>query len=199
LKNPAALPRDHQQRLADVFGADVPGCPRLICGSVRVSAEDVAAGDLVPDFHTALSVVELRVPPLRDRLADLPRLAARLLPDVPVDAAAFDVLRKLPWPGNLRELADALGEAAAAANGGPVRAEHLPRELRVRAGIPPKAAGPKPLALDPILEAVERRLIELAMRKTGDHQTRAAELLGIFRARLGRRLEALGIARPTQP
>ncbi|MFO0824527.1 MAG: helix-turn-helix domain-containing protein [Gemmataceae bacterium] len=72
-----------------------------------------------------------------------------------------------------------------------MKPEHLSRELRVRAGLGAPPVPPKPLTLDPILEAVEKRLIELAMRKANGNQTKAAELLGIFRTRLGRRLEAL--------
>jgi transcriptional regulator with PAS, ATPase and Fis domain len=189
LKDPAALPRDLQLRLADLV---TEGGPRLVCGSANTAAAEVAAGRLVPVFHTALSVLELPVPPLRDRLADLPRLAA----GVPLDPAALDLLAAQPWPGNLRELADVLRGAAASAGGGPVKAEHLPREFRVRAGIVPPAVGPRAITLDPILEAVERRLIALALRRAGDNQTKAAELLGVFRARLGRRLEALGIGKP---
>lgn len=198
LRDPAALPRDLQQKLADLV-AEGQNTPRLISGSARTALEDVSAGKLVPDFHTALSVVELRVPPLRDRLADLPRLAAHFVPGIAIDAAALDVLRVQPWAGNLRELADALGSAAASAGKGPIKKPHLPRELRVHAGIEPPAVPPKPLALDPLLEAVEKRLIQMALRRANNHQTDAAELLGIFRARLWRRLEALGMPVPPQP
>jgi DNA-binding NtrC family response regulator len=73
--------------------------------------------------------------------------------------------------------------------------EHLPRFIQERhlvAGDPrPKPA--KTWTLDGVLEAVEKRLIELAMRKSGQSQTEAAALLGVFRTRLGRRLEALGL------
>ncbi len=199
LKDPAALPRDLQQRLADFFTENKPNTPRLISGSLRTAADEVAAGKLIPQFHTSLSVLELTVPPLRDRLAELPRFVSLFLPNIQIEAAAFDVLRAQPWAGNLRELAGSLTEASTAAKGGPVKAEHLPRELRVRAGIHPPAPSSKPLTLDPILEAVEKRLIALAMRKTNNHQTKAAELLGIFRARLGRRLESLGLGNPGEP
>ena len=77
LRDPAALPRDLQQKLADLI-AEGQTAPRLISGSTRAALEDVSAGRLVPEFHTALSVLELRVPPLRDRLVDLTRLAAPL-------------------------------------------------------------------------------------------------------------------------
>ena len=60
------------------------------------------------------------------------------------------------------------------------------------------AAGPK-LNLDAVLEAVEKRLIELALRKAGGNQTDAAALLGIFRTRIGRRIEALEIKGERHP
>lgn len=194
LKDPAALPRDLQQRLAGLFGGGDPGLPRLICGAVRPAREEVAAGRLVPAFHTALSVLELAVPPLRDRLADLPRLVACFAPGVEVEPPTFDLLHLQPWPGNLRELAEVLAGATRAAAGGPLRPEHLPVEFRLRAGFDPPPPQPHPWTLDSILEAVERRLIALALRQAGGQQTRAAQLLGIFRARLARRLEALGLS-----
>ncbi len=196
LKEPSAIPRDVQQRLADHF-AEHPGT-RLVCGSVRTAQESVAAGDLVPVFQTALSVLELRVPPLRDRFDDLPRLAARIVPDRPLDPGALPVLRAHGWPANLRELVDVLTGAAAVGAAGPILREHLPHDLRVRSEIP-RAQPAKALNLDQILEAVEKRLMQLALKKADNHQTEAAELLGVFRARLWRRLTALGIPVPPQP
>jgi transcriptional regulator with PAS, ATPase and Fis domain len=193
LKEPAALPRDLQQRLADHF-ADRPGV-RLMCGSVRAAAELVAGGTLVPVYQTALSAFELRVPPLRERLDDLSRMAARVCPERPLDASALPVLRAHNWPGNLREFAEVLSDAAGA---GPILRDHLPLALRVKSDTP-RATPRKDVNLDAILEAVEKRLIELALRKTGNSQTDAAALLGIFRARLWRRLPALGIPVPPSP
>jgi transcriptional regulator with PAS, ATPase and Fis domain len=195
LKEPSALPRDLQQHLADHFAENKPGAPRLVCGSSRTAGAEVSAGKLVAEFHTSLSVLELTVPPLRDRLADLPRYAAGFVPGIALDPAALAVLELQPWRGNLRELADVLAGIGA----GPLKAEQLPRELRVRAGIDPPPAAPKSLALGPILEEVERRLIRLVLRKANNHQTKAAEMLGVFRARLWARLTALGIPVPPQP
>jgi DNA-binding NtrC family response regulator len=199
LKDPAALPRDVQQQLAEVFADPKPTTPRLICGSTNPAAEDVRDRGLLPEFHTELSVLELRVPPLRERFDDLPRLIAQLLgrtgSAATVEPAAVEVLATQPWPGNLRELADVLAEAAAAAGTGPIKRDHLPRELLVRAGLEGVTA-PRPFPkLDPTLEEVEKRLIRLALRRASGHQTAAAELLGIFRARLARRLEALGLTK----
>jgi DNA-binding NtrC family response regulator len=193
LKDPSALPRDLQQRIAEVVGEAKPGVPRLISGSMRTAVEEVAAGKLIPEFQTELSVVELRVPSLRKRLEDLSRLVAHFLPETAVDPTVLDILNSHPWKGNLRELAETLTTGAAAAKGGPVKREHLPHELRLRAGIEQPLPQPKPLTLDPILEAVERRLIRLAMSRSQNNVSKAAELLGVFRARLIRRLEALDI------
>jgi DNA-binding NtrC family response regulator len=196
LKEPAALPRDLQQRLADHF-TERPG-PRLVCGSFRTAQEAVAAGALVPVYQAALSALEVRTPPLRERLDDLARLAARIVPDHPIDPAVLPVLRAHKWPGNLRELVDVLTGAAAVVPAGPLLREHLPLELRVRTDAP-RAQPAKARSLDAILEAVEKRLIQLALKKANNHQTEAAEALGIYRDRLWRRLPALGIPVPPQP
>lgn len=198
LKDPTALPRDLQQRLADHF-MEIAGAPRLISGSIRSAADEVAAGNLVGEFHTALSVLELHVPPLRERMDDLGKLISFLRPETKVESDALDVLCVHHWPGNLRELVEALAEAAISANGGAIKRDHLPRELRLRAGVETSPTASKPLALDSILEEVEKRLIRLALRRANNHQTEAADHLGIFRARLWRRLEALGIPVPPQP
>jgi DNA-binding NtrC family response regulator len=201
LADPAALSRDVQQQLLDLFTDDRPGTPRLVCGSPRPAAADVTAGRLLPEFHTQLSVLELTVPPLRERAAELPLIASRLLerlgapPDI--DPAALEVLAAQPWPGNVRELADAISDAVAA--GTPVKREHLPRALRVRAGLETPAAEP-PLTLAPALEAIEKNYIRRALDRAGGNATRAAALLGLSRGALLRRMEAFGLDRvPDEP
>ena len=195
LKEPRALPRDMQQRLADHFTE--PTSARLVCGSERTAQAAVATGELVPAFQTSLSAFELHVPPLRERLEDIPRIATRLL-NRTIDPAALAVLRGYSWPSNLREFVDVLHEAAGEGRTGPILREHLPYELRLKAGLL-RTGPPKSLNLDAILEAVEKRIIQLALRKANNHQTEAAELLGVFRAKLWRRLDALGIPIPPQP
>ncbi|HEY1191115.1 MAG TPA: sigma 54-interacting transcriptional regulator, partial [Gemmata sp.] len=195
LKDPTALPRDLQQRLADHFSE--PAAPRLICGSVQPAHEAVKSGLLVPAFQTTLSAFEVWVPPLRERLADLTVIAGRLL-DRPLDPAALAVLRGHPWPGNLREFAGVLLESAQGAAAGPILREHLPHELRVRSGVA-RTHPPKSLNLEALLVAVEKKVIHLALKKANNNQTEAAALLGVFRAKLWRRLDALGIPIPPQP
>lgn len=202
LKDPTALPRDLQQQLIDLFADDRPATPRLICGSSQTAAAAVKAGALLPEFHTTFSVLELRVPPLRDRAADLPRLVGHLLTRLAppgrspsIELSAVEVLQAQRWPGNLRELADVLAKAIAAAGDGPVKRDHLPWDLRVQAGWKKPSSKP-PLRLETVLETVEKRLIEMALAKMDGNASNAADLLGIDRARLLRRMEALGLKKP---
>jgi DNA-binding NtrC family response regulator len=197
LKEPSSLPRDMQQRFADWLAES---SLRIISGSTVPAVDDVQNGKLLPDFHAYLSVIELRLPPLRERLDDLPRIVEHLVGRLgtSISSTAFEVLRAHHWPGNIRELADVLSESVRSTNGNPIAVEHLPRYVRERALVasdPRPPAEPK-LNLDALLEGVEKRLIELALRKAGGNQTDAASLLGIFRARIGRRIEALGIKSP---
>jgi DNA-binding NtrC family response regulator len=196
LKNPAALPRDLQQRLADIFTRNSPGTPRLISGSTLAAGLEAAAGMLVPDFHTALSVVEITVPPLRDRLADLSRFISRLVPGLNLEPATFDVLIAQPWPRNLRQLSDVLTDAATRAGTNPLKPEHLPRELRVIARGEPAALKARPISLDPLLDAIEAKLVGLALARTGGNAAAAAELLGIGRVRVLRRLKPKALRKP---
>ncbi len=196
LKEPAALPRDVQQRFADLFTTNDPGTHRLICGSLLPAGQQVADRKLVPDFHTQLSVLELVVPPLRDRLADLARFATQRHPSVSFDPATFDALATQSWPGNLRELHDVLNDAVTTARGSRVKPEHLPQSHRPRLSL---ATAPVPmpsLKLDAILQSVEKRVIALALARTRGNATKAAELLGIYRTRLLRQMKSLGISRP---
>lgn len=191
LKHPAALSRDAQQRILDWLRI-APHPPRLICASTESAAAGVRSGAILEDFQAEQSTIDLQLPPLRNRWDDLGSILARmgflLADDSPVVLAAHD------WPGNLRELHEILSEAVQHAGTNPIAAEHLPRYLRERARLV-VAMHPveRTMPLDELLEAVERRAIESALRKTNGNQTEAAARLGIFRTRLGRRIEALKI------
>ncbi len=191
LKEPQSLPRDLQQRLADHFLAHTQ--TRLICGSGHTAQEAVNAELLVPAYHTLLSAFELRVPPLRERLDDFSRLATRLV-NRAIDPVAIAVLRAHAWPGNVREFAETLRGALPAT--GPILRDHLPFELRVKTTIS-RTTPQLAVDLPAILEGVEKRMIQVALARTNQHQTDAAALLGIVRAKLARRMQALGVADTT--
>jgi len=191
LKEPAAMPRDLQQRFLDQF-LDSARFPRLICGSTRSALVDVNAKSLLPEFHTRLSALEIRLPALKERLDELPRLVG----DRRIEPAAMAVLVAHHWPGNLRELRAVLAAAAANAGESPILREHVPRALRERLGFT-KPAPEAAISLDAALEDVERKLIVRALKKAEGNTTHAATRLGVPRNRLLRRIEALGIRADT--
>jgi DNA-binding NtrC family response regulator len=198
VREPAALPRDLQARLCVwLDAAHAEGAPRLLAGCRGDPRADVAAGRLLEALHCGLSTLTSAVPPLRERLADLGWLCDRMLQraadgagtPATLTAAALDVLRAHRWPGNLRELFNVLADAAARAGDRAIEPGDLPWYLR------PVAPGTeRTLPLDSILEQVERRLLRLALDVAKQNRTRAAELLAIWRPRLIRRLEALGLS-----
>jgi DNA-binding NtrC family response regulator len=151
-----------------------------------------------------LNGVTIMVPPLRERRSEIAPLAAafaaraaaragRGMPSLSADVLA--ALDAYPWPGNIRELKNAIERAVAVAGEGTVTRDHLPPEMRAS---PMPLSPPTPLAPDlrGELEAIERRRILEALEKSGGHQGRAAELLGISRRTLISRLDAHGLPRP---
>ena len=108
---------------------------------------------------------------------------------------AWEFLKSYRWPGNLRELYAVIQGACARAKAERIDTSDLPAYLR-RNVVLEQTPGRTPervLALDQILEQVERRLLTHALRMADGNKTKAAELLSIWRPRLIRRMEALGI------
>jgi two-component system, NtrC family, response regulator AtoC len=154
----------------------------------------VAAGEFREDLYYRLRVVEITVPPLRERLGDLPLLArhfvqkiARELHRAPaaLPDETLTVLLAYHWPGNVRELENCLARAVVLASGQVIRPEHLGL-----GGTTPPADLTDEL---PDLAAAERIHLERALATAGGNRTRAAELLGISRPRLYRMLHKYGL------
>lgn len=197
LRSPEFLPPDLQSELIE-WG-------ELLADECRIVIGTSAGDSLSPEFHAAFGVMEIRLRSLAERTDQLPRLVAAILdnereagiPTVGMSPDATAVLQGWSWPGNLRELRDVVRAAAQRANGGRIDVTHLPLALR-KSVTEVKAASTAAKAqsaatLDEVLEQVERRMIELALRKTRGDQTAAADLLGIYRSRLVRRIKALGL------
>jgi DNA-binding NtrC family response regulator len=210
LDEPACLPRDVQLRLAEhLAGADAGSVeaartPRLLAGSGDPE-EAVRSGRLLEELYCLLGPLTLQVPPLGERREDLPRLVEHLLGNlnaqssgrvVGLTAAAWEVVRHHHWPGNLDELRQVLADARARAAGERIDAGDLPAALRLaqRLEQDPLRAAPRPVPLEQTMEQVERRLIQVALRRARGQRALAAELLGIYRGRLLRRMKALGMA-----
>lgn len=170
---------------------------RVLAATNRDLAHGVAGGDFRQDLYYRLKVVELHVPPLRERRDDILPLARVLLADAAVrmkrkitglapDTA--DQLLRYPWPGNVRELENAMERAVALARGSRVEFEDLPEEIRQTFPIPVASQGKvRPL------EEIEREYILAALELNTGNQTHTAEQLHIGSATLYRKLKSYGL------
>jgi hypothetical protein len=204
LHEPSLLPRELQAELCRRLTGNTPPAVLAGCGD---PAAEVAAGRLLDALRHALGVVTIELPPLRDRLDELDHLVGRFLERSACDGElaassltpeAWDLVRAYAWPGNLAELYEVLRTARQRTKKAAIDAADLPAPLRlaVRLDRTAKAPAERPLQLDRVLEEAERRLILLALRKARGNKSRAADLLSIWRPRLLRRMEALGIVDP---
>ncbi len=173
---------------------------RVIAATNRDLAHRVAEGSFRQDLYYRLKVVELHVPPLRDRRDDVMPLARVLLLDSAtrmkrkisgLAPGAVDQLLRYDWPGNVRELENAMERAVALARGARVELEDLPEEIR--------QAFPSPVAsrgkVRPLKE-VEREYILAALELNTNNRTHTAEQLHIGSATLYRKLKSYGMIAP---
>jgi DNA-binding NtrC family response regulator len=202
IREPARLPRELQDRLCELAAVwrDSPedDTPLLLAGSCADPQDEVRAGRLLPELLCALGTLVINVPPLRERRDDLDWLVPKLLERAQLATgrsagglteSALAAVRDYSWPGNVRELYQVLVGASARAHGDRLDVTDLPFHVRQSAPLPPA----RPLPLDKLLEEAERRLITLALRQAKNNKAEAAQLLSIWRQRLIRRMEALGI------
>jgi DNA-binding NtrC family response regulator len=159
---------------------------RLIAASSVDLGELVARSAFRADLYYRLHQLEIRMPPLRERRADVPGLIEQFLDELAAETgrrpaitrAAHDRLAEHPWPGNCRELRSAIRSAALLAGLGPVNPGHLPSALRN------ETAGTQAASL----REAERDHIRDVLAGAKGNQSRAARLLGIDRGTLARKL-----------
>jgi DNA-binding NtrC family response regulator len=165
---------------------------RVIAATHRDLEQLIEDGTFREDLYYRLRVVEIVLPPLRDRRHDIPILAGELIrrgssaagTTLPVlSDEALARLMEHDWPGNVRELENCLARAVVVASGGVIRPEHL-------AIAPPRE--PARISIAPLNE-VEKEHIRRTLEATGGHKTRAAEILGVSRPRLNRLIEKYGL------
>ncbi|HEV2147677.1 MAG TPA: sigma-54 dependent transcriptional regulator [Longimicrobiaceae bacterium] len=173
---------------------------RVIAATHRPIEELIAEGSFREDLYFRLRVVEIRLPPLRERREDIPLLAESLLAkaareihkDVRViPAAVVKALQSYDWPGNVREMENAIMRAVVLAPGPAVSLEGLGLGTLQLQGA---ASEGKPE--ETTLDAVERAHVERILKQTGGNKRRAASLLGISRPRLDRILAKHDLAPP---
>jgi len=170
---------------------------RVIAATNRDLHQAVAGGTFREDLFYRLAVVQIEVPPLRERPEDIPPLARHFveqfskrlnLPDLRLDATCLDYLLAYPWPGNVRELENALERAAVLSRDGRILPECLPPH--VLRGVTSTEPPADPLTRS--LADVERDHIRAVLERTGGNRKRAAKALGIGVTTLWRKLKRMG-------
>jgi two-component system, NtrC family, response regulator HydG len=197
----AKLLRALQEREIRRVGESVarPVDVRVLAATNRDLAAEVAAGRFRRDLFYRLRVVELAIPPLRDRPDDILPIAREVLARLstrdrrsPLALAprAAELLERHAWPGNVRELENALERAAALCDGDRLEPEDLPDELRTRPGARASESGMH--AAPRTLAEIERAAILAALARHGGNQSKTAAELGIGTATLYRKLKRWG-------
>jgi len=165
---------------------------RIVAATNRDPRSLVRAGTFRDDLFYRLNVFPVVVPPLRDRREDIPLLVANVLARLGRSARdcaplAMRLLRAYTWPGNVRELFTAIESASIRAAGGRIEAQHLPSDVRGADGDAFESRSRYRMPVDPI---AERETIEAALGLAEGGLTRAAELLGMGRTTLWRKVKA---------
>ncbi|MEZ4384000.1 MAG: sigma-54 dependent transcriptional regulator [Nannocystaceae bacterium] len=176
---------------------------RLVCATNRDLSQEVKGGRFREDLFYRINVIPIRIPPLRDRIEDVPLLADHFLRMFAskhgksvegVSDAALHLMGNYGWPGNVRELENAIERAVVLCRGGLVDVDDLPPELR-----DPQAGHGRHVTFSvgtPLAE-VERRMIMETLKFTRGDKRLAADLLGIATRTIYRKIEA-GLVREEQ-
>jgi two-component system nitrogen regulation response regulator GlnG len=189
---------------------------RVIAATNRDLRNEIRSGAFREDLYFRLAVFEIALPPLRERVEDIPQLAERFLAGaLPVGAtarlttAAMHELCRRSWPGNVRELRNAVEHAVIVARGGAIGPEHLPAPFMFAgerseggdiAGLVRRwaenqfrdSSGAEDL-YERLLDLVEPPLLEVALRTHHGQRVSAARSLGLHRATLRKKLEHFGV------
>jgi two-component system response regulator HydG len=172
---------------------------RVIAATYRDLEASIRTGNFRQDLYFRLNVVQIKLPPLRDRRVDIPLLVNAFLekfsdPARPICTISEDAMRRImtyDWPGNIRELENAIERAVALGSGPILHVGDLPSNLQYTS----TEKLPEGDELVP-LEALERRAIFRALRETAGDKLAAARLLGIGKTTLYRKLKQYESERP---
>ena len=158
---------------------------RILAASNRNLEDEVKNGRFREDLFYRLNVVELNIPPLRERREDILPLAGRFIEELTKGRARFSetvsaCLERYPWPGNVRELRNAMERAVLLSRSELILPEHLPTRVRAAADNPPP---PETADVERLAE-IERQAIMQALRQHDFNRTETAKALGISRRAL---------------
>jgi transcriptional regulator with PAS, ATPase and Fis domain len=178
---------------------------RVIASTNRNLDDALKKGDLREDLFYRLNVFQILLPPLRQRISDLPVLCETLISNLNrkhtcnvtnVNAEVMEAFKKYAWPGNVRELRNVLERAVIMTGEGVIQVAHLPHDFGDSAGSRPPAQIFEPdsvrLAVGTTVSEAEKALVQLTLQHTKNNKTRAAEILGISLKTLFNKLKEYG-------
>jgi len=173
---------------------------RILSATNRNLEEEIAANRFREDLYYRLNVVTITVPPLRERLPDIPLLAEHFLDRYAaknhrtfkgIVPQAMDLLIRYSWPGNVRELENVIERAVIMASGDRIETEHLPNAINDQER---SSTGRSPvLPSGRSLKEVEKEMILQTLDDKGGNRTKTAKILGISRRTLQLKLKEYGI------
>lgn len=184
---------------------------RVVAATNKDLSEMVKEGTFRDDLFFRLNVVSIQMPPLRDRKEDIVLLVEAFLKefgeennksDMDMTQDAMQLLLDYDWPGNVRELRTAVEHGVVMSNSPKIGVRHLPMFLRddshsgFRPGTSTSAVSNVPAVVnehDLNLATMEQKMIRLALERTGDNRTEAAQLLGISRRTMQRKLKEMSL------
>jgi DNA-binding NtrC family response regulator len=165
---------------------------RLLAATNRNLGEEVGQGRFREDLYYRINVMSLELPPLRQRSGDIPLLVSHFLgPDWEIEDNAMDAMARFEWPGNVRQLINAIERAKIMADGQMIRLHDLPRDVTAAGDRTPASNG-QHLNTDDLSSLERAKIIEVLQRERGN-KTRAARRLGIDRRKLYRLVEKYDI------
>jgi DNA-binding NtrC family response regulator len=176
--------------------AEKPVDLRVVAATNRDLEQDVSSGRFREDLFWRLNVIRLKAPPLRDRSFDIPLLVEHFVNKateamkrtaLDVSSEALAILTAYSWPGNVRELENAIERAIAFARGTVITPNDLPERVRSSGGAAVLIA--RSVEQNLTMRELEREYILEVLRRTDGNKSRAAELLGLDRKTLYRRLD----------
>ncbi len=180
--------------------SEIPVDIRLISATHKNLAREVEAGNFRQDLYYRINVIELKVPPLRERKDDIPLLVEHILEylgdDASISEDAMQALVAYNFPGNVRELENMLQRACALADNQQIQLADLAGSGRSNdsvSGVQEEAVADGDFSLEKHLESIERKAIEKALMETKWNRTEAARKLGMSFRSLRYRLKKLGL------
>lgn len=175
---------------------------RVVTATATDLKEAVSKGSFREDLYYRLAVVELKLPPLRQRREDIPvlcrhfleRIAARQQVPVPdISAATVELLCRYPWHGNVRELENTLERVMIFHRGSVIERDELPQEIHNLTQRSSNTLPEDDLSLKRAIAALEEQHIRAALKQTGGNRTKAAKLLEISLRALHYKIQEYGL------